>query len=278
MTRTTVRARRYGGRATTAITWFISLLYFVPIAWMVATSLKPEVLAVTDPPTFVYTPNFDNYLEVLENSQFTAALANSSIATLAATILAITLAFPIAYGITIGRSRRSNDILFFLISTRMLPVAGTIVPLYLVVKNVGLLDNLLTLVILYCAMNIPLAVWLLRAYLLKLPVEVIEAAAVDGATSIQTVFRVIIPMLRPSIAAVAVLCAVFSWSEFFLAVSLTSYDAATLPVFMTSFISDRGLYWGKLCSIATLSALPMFVLGWLAQRPLMQGFSMQVDK
>lgn len=270
--------RRVGGTVLTALTWVIGLIYFLPIAWTVLTSFKTEVQAVTNPPTFLFRPTFDNYRTVLTQGDFLKPFTNSIIATVGSTALVMVLAFPVAYALTVRRVRKANDVLFFFISTRMLPVAGVIIPLYLLVKSIGLLDNVLVLVILYTTMNIPLAIWMLRAYMHDIPKEVVEAARVDGATPLQLVLRIIVPMMRPSLAAAATLCAVFAWSEFFIAVSLTTIDGATLPVYLTGFVTDRGLYWGKLSAIVVLVSIPILLVGTLVQRPLMKGFSIESDK
>lgn len=266
-------AHRLGGSALTALTWLLGCLFFLPIAWIALTSLKPERLTVTDPPTVLFTPTLANYREVVNGVQFSLAFQNSVIVTLGATALAVLLAFPIAYALTIRPVRKSQDILFFIVSTRMLPVAGVIVPIFMVVKTLGGLDSLWVLVWLYGAMNVPLAVWMLRAYLLDVPREIVEAAAVDGASNLQVAYRIVLPIVVPSLAAVASLCAVFAWSEFFIGVSLTSYDAATLPVYLASFVSDRGLYWGKLSAVVVITTLPILIPGLFLQKPLMKGFS-----
>lgn len=266
-------SRRLGGLALTALTWLLGALFFVPIAWIVLTSLKPERLAVTDPPTFLFTPTFDNYRSVVEGVQFSIAFQNSVIVTVCSTIISICLAFPIAYALTIRPVRRSKDILFFVVSTRMLPIAGVIVPIFMVVRTIGALDSLWILIWLYGVMNTPLAVWMLRAYLRDVPREVVEAAGVDGASNLQVAYRVVLPIVIPSLAAIATLCGVFAWSEFFVGVSLTSYDAATLPVYLVSFLSDRGLYWGELSAVVVIATLPILIPGLFIQKPLMKGFS-----
>ncbi|MGE3842600.1 MAG: carbohydrate ABC transporter permease [Vicinamibacterales bacterium] len=269
----TPRSRRLGGHALTALTWLLGFLFFLPIAWVLLSSFKPERLAVTNPPTVMFTPTLDNFRAVVHGVQFSLAFQNSVIVTVCSTIVSVTLAFPIAYALTIRPVRKSKDILFFLISTRMLPVAGVIVPIFMLAKSLDALDSLWVLIWLYGVMNVPLAVWMLRAYLNDVPREVIEAAAVDGATNIQVASRIVIPMVVPSLAAIATLCAVFAWSEFFIGVSLTSYDAATLPVYLTSFMSDRGLYWGELSAVVVITILPVLIPGLFIQKPLMKGFS-----
>ncbi|WP_420111813.1 carbohydrate ABC transporter permease [Pseudactinotalea sp.] len=264
--------------AGTGFSWAIGLAFFLPIAWMALTSLKPEVLAVTNPPTFIFTPTFENYLSILGAPDAMLAFRNSLVASLGSTVLALTFAFPIAFAMAVRRVKRASDALFFVISTRMLPLPGVIIPIYMAVQALGQLDNIGTLVAFYTTMNMPLAVWMLRAYLLDMPKEIVEAATVDGANGWQLVSRVVLPLIRPSLAATAVLCMVFAWSEFFLAVSLTSYDAATIPVYLTGFVTDRGLYWGSLSAMAVLASLPVVLLGTFAQRYIMKGFSMDSDK
>lgn len=265
--------RRLGGHVLTALTWLLGFLFFLPIAWIFLTSLKPERLAVTNPPTLVFTPTLNNFRTVVHGVQFSLAFQNSVIITVCSTIVSMVLAFPIAYALTIRPVRKAKDILFFIISTRMLPVAGVIVPIFMLVKSLDALDSLWVLIWLYGVMNVPLAVWMLRAYLNDVPREIVEAAAVDGATNLQVANRIVLPMVVPSLAAIATLCGVFAWSEFFIGVSLTSYDAATLPVYLTSFMSDRGLYWGELSAVVVIAILPILIPGLFIQKPLMKGFS-----
>lgn len=256
--------------------WVAVVMMILPFVWTVATSFKSEIVAVQDPPAFIFSPTLDNYRDVLRG-EFAHYLTNSVIVTAITTIAVIAIAYPLAYALAVQPIRGWRDVLFFLISTRMMPLAGVVVPLYMTARVLGLLDSRITLIVLYTAMNLPIAVWLLRSYLLEVPTTILEAARLDGASTRTEILRIALPMTLPSVAAAAALVAIFTWNEFFLAVSLTSVDAGTLPVYLSSFQSNRGLFLAKLSAITVLTAVPTILIGWLAQRRLIQGFSFGTD-
>jgi sorbitol/mannitol transport system permease protein len=169
-------------------------------------------------------------------------------------------------------------VLFFFLSTRMLPVVGAIVPIYVIARDASLLDNVWTLVVLYTAMNLPIAVWMLRSFMLEVPGEILEAARVDGADTRQELRRVLLPVIAPGIAATALICVIFAWNEFLLAVNLTSVRAQTVPVYLVGFITSEGAFWARLSAAATLAAIPVLLAGWLAQRYLVRGLTLGAVK
>jgi sorbitol/mannitol transport system permease protein len=174
--------------------------------------------------------------------------------------------------------KRTRDILFFFISTRFLPFAASLVPLYILARNLHLLDNIMALVIIYTTINLPLGIWLLRSFMLELPNELVEAARVDGANMRHELTRIVIPLITPGIAATSLICLIFSWNEFFYAVNFTSSVAATSPIFLVGFISGRGLFYAKLAAAATLASLPVLLAGWVAQKQLIRGLTMGAVK
>lgn len=268
-----VRASGWGSWFWTTLTWLLTAVFLLPIFWMVITSFKPEAAAFTKPPVLIFEPTLAEYREVLGRN-FAPYFINSAMASVGSTLLVLVLALPAAYALSIRSVGKWRDVLFFFISTRMLPFVGVIVPIYVVAKNIGLLDNILLLILIYTGMNIPIAVWLLRSFLLEIPREVMEAARLDGAHLHQEITRVIVPIISPGIAATAVICTVFAWNEFFFAVSLTTTQAATVPMFLVSFITSRGLFWAKLSAATTMGVLPILVMGWLAQKQIIRGLSM----
>jgi sorbitol/mannitol transport system permease protein len=203
---------------------------------------------------------------------------NSAIATIFSTVLVIVLGLPAAYALAIRPVKKTRDALFFFISTRFLPFAASLVPLYILAKNLHLLDNILALIIIYTTINLPLGVWLLRSFLLEIPNDLFEAARVDGAGLYDELVRIILPVVTPGLAATALICLIFSWNEFFYAVNLTSSIAATSPIFLVGFISGRGLFYAKLSAAATLASLPVLLAGFIAQRQLIRGLTMGAVK
>jgi len=269
----TVRPRRRAqGIGWSALAWIVGIGFFFPVLWMVITGFKQEADAYTDPPTVFFTPTLDQFREVLDSGIGTTLL-NSVFATTVSTLLVLLLGIPAAFALSLRPVRKTKDVLFFFISTKMLPVVAAIVPLYVIVGDIGLLDNIWALVILYTAMNLPIAVWMMRSFFLEVPSELLEAASMDGASQWTSVREVILPLVSPGIAATALICVIFSWNEFFFAVNLTAVQAQTIPVFLVGFITGQGLYWAQLSAAATLSALPVVLAGWVAQNKLVRGLS-----
>jgi len=276
MTSTALR-RRLGGLAWGSLAWLAGIVLFFPVFWMVLTSFKTEADAYTSPPKFFFHPTFSQYKEVFSTG-LGPFLANSAIATVVSVLLVLVLATPAAYALSIRPVGKWRDALFFFISTKMLPIVAAIVPIYLAVRDLGQLDSLPTLIVLYTAMNLPIAVWMMRSFFLEVPTEMLEAARIDGAGLRQELTEVMLPVVAPGMAATALICAIFSWNEFFFAINLSSIRAATMPVFLVGFITSEGLYWAKLCAAATLASVPVLIAGWLAQRQLVRGLSMGAIK
>lgn len=256
------------------VAWIAGLGFFFPVFWMVLTSFKQESDAATSPPTLFFTPTLDQYSAVFDPERnIGPAMLNSVFATGMSTILVLLLGVPAAFALSLRPVRKTSDALFFFMSTKMLPVVAAILPLYVIVSNVGLLDNIWALVILYTSMNLPIAIWMMRSFFLEVPGELLEAASLDGASLWRSVREVILPLVSPGIAATALICVIFAWNEFFLAVNLTAVNAQTMPVYLVGFIAGEGQYWAVLSAAATMAALPVILCGWFAQNKLVRGLS-----
>jgi sorbitol/mannitol transport system permease protein len=269
--------RRTAGVAWGALAWLLAIVFFFPVFWMVLTSFKPESAAYTSPPQFVFHPTLSEYKAVF-SAGMGPYLANSAIATVLSVLLVLAFATPAAYALSMRPIARWRDALFFFISTKMLPVVAAIVPIYLAVRDLGMLDSIPTLIVLYTAMNLPIAVWMMRSFFLEVPGEILEAARLDGADVRHELTEVVLPTVAPGLAATALICAIFAWNEFFFALNLTSIRAATMPVFLVGFVTSEGLYWAKLAAAATLASVPVLIAGWIAQRQLVRGLSMGAIK
>jgi sorbitol/mannitol transport system permease protein len=254
------------------VAWVVGLGFFFPVFWMVLTAFKQEVDAYTTTPKIFFVPTLDEFKAVFANGVGTSLL-NSLFATTVSTVLVLALGIPAAFALSLKPVRKTQDALFFFMSTKMLPIVAAIIPLYVIVSNIGLLDNIWALIILYTSMNLPVAVWMMRSFFLEVPGELLEAASLDGASTWRSVREVILPLVSPGIAATALICVIFAWNEFFFAVNLTAVQAQTMPVFLVGFISGEGLYWAKLCAAATMAALPVVLAGWVAQNKLVRGLS-----
>jgi polyol transport system permease protein len=273
-----VRRRRPGRSvALTVLTWVIGLLFFFPVLWLVITAFKKEVDASTDTPKILFAPTLAQFRNVLDGG-FWPYVGNSAFATAISTIIVLALAIPAAYALSIRPVPKTQDVLFFFISTKMLPVVAVIVPLYIITQHLGLLDNVWAIIILYTSMNLPIAVWMLRSFMAEVPGEVLEAAEVDGAGMLASFREVLLPMIAPGIAATALICIIFAWNEFFFAVNLTAARAGTVPLFLVGFITSEGLFFAQLAAAATMAALPVVIAGWVAQKQLVRGLSMGAIK
>ncbi|MEV5319084.1 carbohydrate ABC transporter permease [Streptomyces sp. NPDC052687] len=261
--------------------WLAGIVFFLPIAWMALTSLHSEADAATNPPSFTAPLTLDGYREffgLTGGASPWPALINSTVASLTSTVLVLALALPAAYALSINRVRKWTDVLFFFLSTKMLPVVAGLLPIYLFARNTGLLDNIWLLVVLYTSMNLPIAVWMMQSFLAEVPVAVIEAARVDGARLPVILTRVIAPIALPGMAATALICFIFSWNELLFARVLTGVVAETAPVFLTGFITSQGLFLAKVCAASLVISLPVLAAGFAAQDKLVQGLSLGAVK
>ena len=264
------------------LTWFVVLIFFFPVLWMALTGLKTETDANASTPHFIFKPTFAEYASVWRGvgnlNSMPPYLEHSIIVTVLATVFVIILALPAAYALSIRPVRKWRDVLFFFISTKMLPVVGAIIPLYIIAKDLHLLDHLQLLIIIYTSMNLPVAVWMLRSFLLEVPAEIIEAARVDGAGLLRQLRSVILPIISPGLAAAALICFIFAWNEFFLAVNLTAVNAATMPIYLVGMDSPEGPFLAHISAAATIASLPVLIAGWSAQSKLVRGLSMGAVK
>ncbi|MFD9006969.1 carbohydrate ABC transporter permease [Streptomyces sp. NPDC059582] len=282
MSATAVRVRgRRKGAGLGLLAWLAGVLFFLPIAWMALTSFHSEQDAATNPPSFGAALTLDGYREFFGTGGGASpwpALINSTVASVVSTALVLALALPAAYALSIRRVRKWTDVLFFFLSTKMLPAVAGLLPIYLFAKNAGMLDNIWLLVILYTSMNLPIAVWMMQSFLAEVPVAVIEAARVDGARLPTVLTRVVAPIALPGIAATALICFIFSWNELLFARVLTGVAAETAPVFLTGFITSQGLFLAKVCAASLVVSLPVLAAGFAAQDKLVQGLSLGAVK
>lgn len=269
--------RRLRDTIITTATWVLVLLFFFPIAWMIVTSFKSEADAAAIPPRFDAAFTLEQYVAVFERGM-TPYLLNSLMASLGSTALVLVLAVPAAYALSIRPIRRVRDVLFFFISTRFLPVAASILPVFFILKTLGALDNITALGLLYAVMNLPIAVWMMRSFFSEVPLEIVEAGQIDGAGLRTELLRIVLPIVLPGVAAVALICFIFSWNEYFLATILTTFEARTTPPFLASFVDGRGQFLAVLSAASTLAVLPVITAGWIAQKQLVRGLAMGAVK
>src|SRR5918994_3445535 len=276
-----VGERRWVNRALGAVAWLVGLVFFFPVFWMVLNSFKSERDANTSP-KLNFDPTFDRYREVTGSAggvlSFGEAFTNSAVIVLVSTVIVLGLAIPAAYALAVRPVKKWRDVLFFFISTKFLPVVASILPIWILAKNLGLLNSRNVLIILYTGINLPLAVWMLRSFFQEIPRELIEAAEIDGAGLRGQLTSIILPMAAPGIAATALLCVIFAWNEFFYAVQLNPVDGSTVPIWVTTNVSTRGDFLAKLSAASVLACIPVVLAGWIAQKRMIRGLAMGAIK
>ena len=270
-----------GGLLLGLVAWVIGFLFVVPVLWMVLTSFHSEEDAATNPPSVLAPLTLDGYREffgVGTGANPWPSLLNSLTASVVSTVVVLLLAIPAAYALSIKPVRKWTDVMFFFLSTRMLPIVAGLLPIYLFAQFTGLLDNIWLLIVLYTAMNLPIAVWMMRSFLAEVPVEILEAASMDGAGLLLTLRSVVAPIVLPGIAATSLICFIFSWNELLLARTLTGTVAGTAPVYLTGFVTSQGLFLAQVCAASFVVSLPVLVAGFAAQDKLVQGLSLGAVK
>ncbi|MGB2064077.1 Trehalose transport system permease protein SugB [Marinomonas gallaica] len=253
--------------------WCVALLLFFPIFWMFITSFKTELQAISVPPQLFFEPTFENFTVVQERSDYLKHAWNSVVTSFGATILALIIAIPAAYSMAFFPGKRTKDILLWMLSTKMLPAVGVLVPIYILSRDYGLLDSKLGLVIIFTLMNLPIIVWMLFSYFKDLPKEILEAARMDGATPWDEMIKVVLPLSVGGIASTGLLSIVLCWNEAFWSLNLTASEAAPLTAMIASYSSPEGLFWAKLSAASTLACAPIVIFGWFCQKQLVQGLT-----
>jgi sorbitol/mannitol transport system permease protein len=258
----------------TAIGWTIGFLIFFPILWTAITSFKTEGEAIASPPSFLFFDwTLENYHEVQERSNYLKHVWNSVAISFGSTFLGLLVAIPAAWAMAFAPTPRTKDILMWMLSTKMLPPVGVLVPIYLLFRDTGLLDTLTGLVIVMMLINLPIMVWMLYTYFRDIPAEILEAARMDGASLAKEIVHVLTPMAIPGIASTVLLTIILAWNEAFWTLNLTAAGAAPLTAFIASYSSPEGLFWAKLSAASTLAVAPILVLGWFSQRQLVRGLT-----
>jgi sorbitol/mannitol transport system permease protein len=261
------------------VAWVVGLLFVLPVLWMVLTSFHSEPDAATNPPSVFAPLTLQGYREFFGGGVSPwPPLLNSLTAAVLSTLAVLVLSIPAAYALSIRPVRKWTDVMFFFLSTKMLPVVAGLLPIYLFAQYTGLLDNIWFLGLLYTSMNLPIAVWMMRSFLAEVPVEILEAAAMDGAGLLLTLRRVVMPVILPGIAATSLICFIFSWNELLFARVLTGTRAETAPVFLTSFVTSQGLFLAQVCAASFMVSLPVLIAGFAAQDKLVQGLSLGAVK
>ena len=257
----------------TIAAWLVALLIFFPILFMLVTSFKTELQAIAVPSVWIFTPTLDNFTHVQERSDYLLYAKNSLITSVVSTVVGLVIAAPAAYSMAFFPSRRTKDILMWMLSTKMMPAVGALVPVYVMAQTSHLLDTTFALIVVFMLSNLPLMVWMLYSHFKDIPPEILEAARMDGASLLTEFRHVILPLAMGGIASTGLLCLVLAWNEAFWSLNLTAANAGTLAALIASYSSPEGLFWSKLSAASVLAIAPIVVFGWFSQKQLVQGLT-----
>ncbi|MGI8867791.1 MAG: carbohydrate ABC transporter permease [Mycobacteriales bacterium] len=247
----------------------------VPVAWMAISSLKSHSDVLSRTPSLNFAPTISNYSLLFTGGNNLLSYVRSSVlAAGISTILATGLGAIAGYGLARSHWRGKRHLAFWVISTRMVPIAAVILPLYIGFTYLQLINTIWALIIAYLSFNLPFAIWIMNAFFRDLPPGLEEAARVDGANRIQTFYRIALPLTKPGVVTTAILCLVFAWNDYAFAVTFSGPGSATLPVAASQLITQTGVNWGQLTAIGTVVALPMVVVGLAVRRYLVRGLTL----
>jgi ABC-type glycerol-3-phosphate transport system permease component len=258
--------------------WAGLLLAMVPVLFIVVTAFKPEGLARTSPPTWVFTPTLDNFGNVLHAGDGTSVtfgrlLMNSALISVGAVLLTLVVAVPAAYGLSLRGFRAARKISNWVLSTYLFPPIVAVIPVFVFGGDLGLTDRYPILIVPYAAFNMPIAVWIIRTGIDAIPYEIQEAALIDGARPPQILWEILRPLLMPSIATAGIISLILTWNEFLFALSLTRAAAKTSPVGVMEFTGLYGTQWGPLAAASFMIAAPMIVIALVMRRRIVSGLT-----
>ncbi len=270
-------ARAVSTRRKTILTlvgWTVGFLIFFPILWTVLTSFKTEGEAIASPPSFLFFDwTSENYAEVQTRSDYGRHVMNSVVIAFGSTFLGLLIAIPAAWSMAFAPTKRTKDVLMWMLSTKMLPPVGVLVPIYLMFRDLGLLDTRSGLVVVMTLINLPIIVWMLYTYFKEIPGDILEAARMDGASLAKEIVHVLTPMAIPGIASTLLLNIIMAWNEAFWTLNLTAAKAAPLTAFIASYSSPEGLFYAKLSAASTMAIAPILIIGWFSQKQLVRGLT-----
>ncbi|PKP73651.1 MAG: sugar ABC transporter permease [Alphaproteobacteria bacterium HGW-Alphaproteobacteria-6] len=258
----------------TLAAWTAGFVIFFPILWTVLTSFKTEAEAIASPPSFLFFNwTVENYGEVMERSNYFRHFWNSVVISVGSTLLGLAIAIPAAWSMAFAPAKHTKDVLMWMLSTKMLPPVGVLIPIYLIFRDTGLLDTRIGLVIVMTLINLPIIVWMLYTYFKEIPGEILEASRMDGASLRAEILYVLTPMAVPGIASTLLLNVILAWNEAFWTLNLTAAKAAPLTAFIASYSSPEGLFYAKLSAASTMAIAPILILGWFSQKQLVRGLT-----
>jgi sorbitol/mannitol transport system permease protein len=263
--------KKYSNTIFGIIGWIVAVIIFFPIFWMIITAFKTEQGAYS--PDLIFIPTLESFADVFARSNYLSFVLNSIYISIGSTLVCFLFAIPAAYSMSFFPTPKTQPRLLWMLSTKMMPAVGVLIPIYLLLKGVGLLDNILGLIIIYALMNLPIAVWMSYTYFCEIPAAILEAGRIDGANLWEELWHLLRPMTLPGLSSTGLILVIFAWNEAFWSINLTSAKAAPLTVFIASYSSPEGLFWAKLSAASLLAVAPIMVLGWMTQKQLVKGLT-----
>ncbi|MGI3902634.1 MAG: carbohydrate ABC transporter permease [Janthinobacterium lividum] len=266
-----MKAKQRDKLVMTVLGWGAAFLVFFPMLWMFITSFKTEIDAIS--PSLIFHPTLESFSSVNERVNYFGAVINSVVESVGATIFCLAFATPAAYAMAFYPGKKTKDLLMWMMSTKMMPAVGVLVPIYYLFQKFGLLDTWTGIIIMYTMMNLPIVVWMLYSFFKEVPKEILEASRMDGATPMQQMRLLLLPLSLPGVMSTALLSIILCWNEAFWSINLTTSRAAPLTQVISTFSSPEGLFWSKLSAASLLAIAPILVFGWLTQRQLVRGLT-----
>lgn len=261
-----------------AILFAILLLCVFPFYWMVTTSLKTHIVALEAPPVWIFEPTFENYREALFEDGVLRTLINSLIIAVLTTALALALGVPAAFALARFEFRGKRDLWFWFITNRMVSPIVLALPVFLIARNLGLLDKHVTLILIYLTFNLPIVIWIVTDQFRGVPYDLDEAARLEGASQFRIMRSICLPLAMPGVAVSAIFSFIFSWNELMFGLVLTRNDAKTAPAMAVSFMEGYNLPYGKIMATSTLIVIPVLIFALLASKQLVRGLTMGAVK
>ena len=263
--------KKYSNLIFGIIGWIVAAIIFFPLFWMIITAFKTEQGAYS--PDLIFLPTIESFKDVFARSNYLSFVLNSIYISVGSTIVCFLFAIPAAYSMSFFPTPKTQSTLLWMLSTKMMPAVGVLMPIYFLFKIFGLLDNVLGLIIIYALMNLPIAVWMSYTYFCEIPAAILEAGRIDGANLWEELWHLLRPMALPGLSSTGLILVIFAWNEAFWSINLTSAKAAPLTVFIASYSSPEGLFWAKLSAASLLAVAPIMVLGWMTQKQLVRGLT-----
>lgn len=258
----------------TLLAWTVGLIIFFPVFWIIITSFKTELEAISTPPKFFFFDwTLENFIEVQRRSNYFKYFLNSVYLAFGSTLLGLIIAIPAAWAMAFFPTKRTPSLLLWILSTKMMPSVGVFIPIYLFFRDWKLLDNIFGLTFVIFMVNLPILIWMLYNYFKEIPKDILESARMDEASTLKEIIYILLPMALPGIASTVLLNIILAWNEAFWSLNLTAFNAAPLTAFIASYSSPEGLFWAKLSAASLLALAPILILGWFSQKQLVQGLT-----